>query len=84
MEPESRFVRLVDKALPLISNIAGPGKKVMAEDYGIYTQEQLDANEDRFSKKLRERFPDENLDFLHQVRDVLALKFSDQMALEMA
>ena len=75
-EPEARFVRLVDKLLPVAVDILGPGKQVMAEDYGIATREQLDANEQRLSCRLRERFPDIELDFLHLVRDVLARQFA--------
>lgn len=78
LEPEARFVRLVDKILPLISNIAGPGRKVMEEDYEIFTAEQLDENEDRFSARLRERFPDSELRFVHDIRDVVAAVFSQQ------
>jgi 5'-deoxynucleotidase YfbR-like HD superfamily hydrolase len=80
LDPEARFVRLVDKSLPLISDIAGPGRKVMEEDYGIYTAEQLDANEDRFSARLRERFPEKELEFIHAVRDLLAERFSAEFA----
>jgi putative hydrolase of HD superfamily len=80
VEPEARFVRLEDKMTPLISNLEGPGRKVMEEDYDIFTPEELDTNESRFSSKLRERFPDCELQFLHQVRDALAAKFSRQFA----
>ncbi len=82
-EPEARFVRFVDKILPVIVDIIGPGKKVMVEDYDITTPEQLNSNEDRLSSKLLERFPDEELGFIHQVRDILAQTFSSQMLLEM-
>lgn len=33
--PESRFVKAVDKLLPVIVDILGCGKKVMKEDYGV-------------------------------------------------
>lgn len=82
VEPEARFVRLVDKILPVIVNLAGPGKKVMIEDYDIITPEQLDANEDRLSASLRQRFPDSRLTFIHLVRDVLATQFSTVFASE--
>ena len=83
LEPEARFVRLEDKMTPLISNLVGPGRKVMEEDFDITTPEQLDTSEKRFSSKLRERFPDAELDFIHKVRDVLAARFSEQMATAM-
>ena len=41
VEPEARFVRLVDKILPVIVDIAGPGRKVMEEDYSVTTIDQL-------------------------------------------
>lgn len=77
LEPEARFVRLVDKILPVIVDIVGPGRKVLEEDYGITNRADLDANELRLSNKLRERFPDEKFHFLHEVRDVLANQFSE-------
>lgn len=75
-EPEARFVRLVDKILPYIADIAGPGKKIMVEDYGITQIEQLEANELRLSNQFRQRFPDEDLEFIHRVRAILATQFS--------
>lgn len=76
-ENEARFVRLVDKLLPVIVDIAGPGQKVLAEDYGITNVDELDSSESQFAARLRKRFPDESLEFLHAVRDVLAARFSD-------
>lgn len=76
LEPEARFVRLLDKQLPLVSNIYGPGRKVMVEDYGIETVEQLDVSEQRFSDRLKLRFPEKELSFLHTVREILAMQFS--------
>jgi 5'-deoxynucleotidase YfbR-like HD superfamily hydrolase len=84
IEPEARLVRLIDKILPVIVDILGPGKKVMAEDYGITTVEQLDNNEDQLNQRLRDRFPDRSLEFLHLVRDELAHRFSADFAFETA
>jgi len=74
-EPEARFVRLIDKLLPVVVDIFGPGKKVMQEDYDITSSTQLVENERRLSQKLRERFPEPELRFLHLVRDILATQF---------
>jgi 5'-deoxynucleotidase YfbR-like HD superfamily hydrolase len=38
---EARFVKAVDKLLPVITDIIGPGAKVMTEDYGVTTIEKL-------------------------------------------
>jgi len=76
IEIEARLVRLLDKKLPLVSNIYGPGRKVMIEDYGIETPEALAANEQRFSERLKTRFPESRLALLHHVRAVLAAEFS--------
>ncbi|MFZ1250182.1 MAG: HD domain-containing protein [Candidatus Microsaccharimonas sp.] len=39
--PEARFVRAIDKLLPVIVDILGKGRKVMEEDYGVETYDQL-------------------------------------------
>jgi hypothetical protein len=38
---EARFVKAVDKLLPVITDIIGPGTKVMIEDYNVTTIEDL-------------------------------------------
>jgi len=79
-EPEARFVRLVDKILPVIVDIAGPGRKVMEEDYGVFTTEQLDENEDKLQRRFRQNFPEASFDLLHAVRDTLAARFQGVFA----
>lgn len=81
-EEEARFVRMVDKVLPVIVDIAGPGRKVFAEDYGITTTEELQACEDKLAARLRDKFPDESLEFLHALRNVLAARFTEEFTLE--
>lgn len=78
IEQEARFVRLLDKALPVAVNILRVGKQVMREDYGIETGKQLADTEASFSSGLRNRFPDQQLTFLHVVRDALASQFAIQ------
>ncbi len=75
-EPEARFVRLVDKILPVIVDIAGAGYKIMVEDYGITTTSVLEEVERRLSTRLRQQFPEPELHFLHLVRDLLATDFT--------
>ncbi|MDB5180516.1 MAG: hypothetical protein JWO54_274 [Candidatus Saccharibacteria bacterium] len=38
---EARFVKAVDKLLPVVTDILGAGRQVMKEDYGVTTLEQL-------------------------------------------
>jgi 5'-deoxynucleotidase YfbR-like HD superfamily hydrolase len=82
-EEEARFVRMVDKILPVVVDIAGPGHKVFAEDYGITTTQELDESEDKLAARLRDKFPEESLEFIHAVRDILAARFSEVFALSM-
>lgn len=84
IEKEARFVRLVDKLLPVIVDILGPGAKVMNEDYNITTAQQLIDNENRLSANLKRKFPDFTLQELHTARDILAVRFERQFALESA
>jgi len=74
-EPEARFVRLADKLLPLVANIHGPGKQVMGESFGIEDPEQLRITELTCSQRLRNSFPESELDIVHAVRDLLAQHF---------
>ena len=50
-------------------------ERVMREDYGITTREQLDAVEHKFSSRVRKRFPEFGL--LHEARDVMHERFAD-------
>lgn len=75
VEPEARFVRDIEKNLPILVDILGPGKKVMAEDYDIHTVEELDKTELAMSARLQKMFPEPSHDFLHAIRSVLAQQF---------
>lgn len=50
-DPESRFVKLIDKLLPIIVDIIGQGDRVMREDYDVYSRDDLA----RAHQVLRER-----------------------------
>lgn len=60
-EPEARFVRVVDKLLPIIVDILGEGMRVLRDDYDISSTEALhDAHEavnERLDKQYGEEFP---------------------------
>lgn len=81
VEPEARFVRLVDKILPVIVDIAGPGRKVMEEDYSVTTVNQLTDTHDTLRQRFADMFPEKELDFLHNVRNLLCQHFEHQFAL---
>lgn len=82
LELEARFVRLVDKILPVIVDILGPGKQVMNEDYDIHTSAALCANESKLAARLLTKFPDQFFDELHQARTILAERFNREFASE--
>lgn len=70
------FVRLVDKLLPVAVDTLGAGRKVMAEDYDVFTDAELAASEAHLSSRLRRKFADANLVPLHLARDVMAAEFA--------
>lgn len=53
---ESRFVKAVDKLLPVIVDILGPGRRVMSEDYNVTTGEELYASHVILRQRMAERF----------------------------
>lgn len=68
-EPESRFVRYIDKLLPTVIDVIGAGRKVMCEDYGVETLKQLEVAhnllEARISEMFKGEFPD--IDLAHKL-----------------
>ncbi|MCA9301412.1 HD domain-containing protein [Candidatus Nomurabacteria bacterium] len=56
-EPETKFVRLVDKLMPLIMNIVGDGRRSLGW-YGIKTYDQLQAMENEARVRLNRQFPE--------------------------
>ncbi len=75
--PEARFVRFIDKLLPVLVDILGPGSQVMHEDYATFTHNDLEAAEISLSKRFESMFPDEFLKPIHLARNALARRFSD-------
>ena len=73
--PEARFVRLVDKLMPLLVDILGPGSQVMHEDYATHTIEQLNDAERALTKRFESMFPDPFLKPMHVARAGLAQQF---------
>lgn len=61
-EPEARFVRFVDKLLPLVVDILGDGKRVLQDEYGIFSTEELHEAHatlyERLHKKFGAEFPE--------------------------
>ncbi|MDN5275435.1 MAG: hypothetical protein JWN33_84 [Candidatus Saccharibacteria bacterium] len=57
-DPEARFVRMVDKLLPLVVDIIGDGERVMREDFDITTTEQLQRCHVLLHRRIAESFPE--------------------------
>lgn len=53
---EARFVKAVDKLLPVVVDILGAGKKVMKEDYGVTTIEELKASHAKLHGRIATSF----------------------------
>ena len=66
-DPEARFVRYVDKLLPIVIDVIGQGERVMREDYGVTSQEALAKCHDSLHERLVEKFNGEfpELDTAH-------------------
>ncbi len=58
-EPEARFVRYVDKLLPLVVDILGNGARVMKEDYRLYSPEAVEDAHINVHERIVKRFGDE-------------------------
>lgn len=55
-EREARFVRAVDKLMPLIVDILGEGQRVMNEDYGVHTLEVLEESHTALYGRIAQKF----------------------------
>lgn len=75
--PEARFVRFMDKHLPLAVNIYGTGSQVMHQDYDTFTKDQLATAEDALKNRFSHMFPESAFADLHEARDFLAAMFAD-------
>jgi 5'-deoxynucleotidase YfbR-like HD superfamily hydrolase len=54
--PEARFVKAVDKLLPVIVDILGDGQNVMKQTYGITTSDALRANHQQLHTRIAHSF----------------------------
>lgn len=79
-EPEAKFVRSVDKLLPLVVNIVGEGVRVMKEDYSIDTPALLQKSHQKLNTRIIEMFGEEfpEIGLAHQL---LCELFESQFAL---
>lgn len=55
-ETEARFVRAVDKLMPVIVDIIGPGQQVMREDYEVTTTEALEESHNALHARIAHKF----------------------------
>lgn len=55
-DDEARFVKLVDKLLPIMVDILGEGARVMHEDYSVSSLEQLHASHEQLRRRLHDTF----------------------------
>ena len=53
---EARFAKAVDKLLPVVVDILGAGKKVMKEEYGVTTIEELRASHAKLHERIAKSF----------------------------
>jgi len=53
---EARFVKAVDKLLPVVVDILGAGKKVMKEDYEVTTIDELKASHTKLHERIAKSF----------------------------
>lgn len=74
--PEARFVRHLDKLLPVAVDCLGSGSQVMHEDYATFSDEQLDAAEAALKKRFEKMFPEKTHAPIHMARDLLAAQFA--------
>ena len=80
---EARFVRFIDKLLPLVVATIGQGERVMREDYKVHSSETLRKSHAELSARWERNFGNEFSD-INLVHDILCglfeQKFSDSTA----
>lgn len=69
VEPEARFVRVVDKIMPSIMHIHGDGNKVFGETYNVYTTEEFYEVMGDYRAVLKAEYPE--YPELHDIRNQL-------------
>lgn len=78
---EARFVRLVDKLLPAVVDITGQGPRVVEEDFGITSLDELRSSHNKLAAKWRDMFHNEFPE-IEQLYAVLAYLFENKYAQE--
>lgn len=78
-DPEARFIKFVDKLLPLVVDILGNGVEVMTEDYGVHSLEVLQACHQELDARWQAKFSDEFPD-IYLAHQVLAELFEAKFA----
>ncbi len=81
--PEARFVRAVDKILPVAMDIVGQGVRVVEEDYGVSNLEDLQKNHDDLIAGFRTSFGEEFPELV-QLYEHLAREFEEKYKEEKA
>jgi len=68
-DPESRFVRYVDKLLPVVVDVIGAGERVMREDYDVSSADALKQCQAELHRRLAAKFNGEfpELDVAHEL-----------------
>lgn len=68
-DPEARFIRYIDKLLPIVVDIVGSGERVLREDYFVTSRDQLQEKlailQQRFETMFGGEFPD--IDLAHKL-----------------
>ncbi|MDO4774073.1 MAG: HD domain-containing protein [Candidatus Saccharibacteria bacterium] len=81
MDAEARFVRMVDKILPVALDIIGQGVRVVEEDYGINSLSSLESSHNKLIAKVNAMFGDEFPELI-DTYVALAYTFEQQYARE--
>ena len=79
-DPEARFVRYVDKLLPVVVDILGAGERVMQEDYDVTNSAKLEQCHDELHERLVKKFGGEfpEIDMAHKILcDLFLAQFSE-------
>ena len=82
LEPEARFVRYIDKLLPIVVDIIGAGKKIMIEDFNISSLEALRICHEKLHARLAGMFEGEfpEIDIAHQLLcELFEVKFASEL-----
>lgn len=80
-DPEARFVRYVDKLLPIVVDIIGAGERVMKEDYDVTTADQLRKCHQKLHNRLVRMFGEEfpEITLAHELLcELFESKFEDE------